>query len=460
MDDHYKADSGIENRFQILVVTDNIEVAKSLSEECNRRGQDLNFCIYNGNKLSGVKKKHPDLVLMVLTDYIEHANRIKTALTTHFKHITLPFVGALFREGRFEDQNTFDSIIYSPAHPVQISQRVEAVLRLQTMEREIVHRVKTYNEDFDIDCSFTLQAVDRPFNILFIGKATPVFMTILNALQDYNINVKAAFSSFSAFNYLHEEEFDAVVMNATENTAPSLLIVETMQRNSRLYGIPVIFLMEDDPIAIDTIYGKGVHDVIYHKAEMPEIRGRILEAANFHRIHAHMKKSLSQLRFDECIDLASRLFNRDFLIKHLTRLLNYCQKNKYELSLVALKIHPNALVAIPSDRVAQAENQIGSMIRNLVRAQDISARVTNDVMVLVFPEQGLDRLDPILDRISGIVDCASFDAGTQNIACPFTMSIDAVKVTPMPHETAEQVLTNAISELTYKHIPLECSARV
>ena len=447
-------DSVYQSRFQVLVVTDDLESAKALSDACNRRGQDLNFCLYNGDKLRGVDTTIPDLVLMVLTDYIEHAERIKSVLSAHFSQRTLPFVGALFREGRYDDQTTFDSVIYAPAHPAQISQRVEAVLRLQRMEREIFHRVETYNEDFGINCSFSLDAIDRPFNILFVGKASPAFMTILNALQDNNVQVKAAFSSFSAFNYLHEEDFDAVVMNATENIAPSLLVAATMKRNSRLYNVPVIFLTSNNFNDVDEIYQKGGHDIILDTAEMPEIRGRILEAANFHRIHAHMKNALADLRFDGAIDLASRLFNREFLVKHLTRVLADCHKHKYDLSLIALKVHPSSLMKIPADRIAQAENQIGGMIRSLVRAQDICARVTNDVMILVFPEQNVDRLDAVLERISAIVECAAFDSGPQITNSPFTMTIDAVKVAPMSHETAEQVLTNAISELTYKHVPL------
>jgi len=448
-------DSDLQSKFQVLVVTDNLEAAKTLIPACNRKGQDLTFCAYNGNKLRGAITNTPDAVLMLLTDYIEHAPQIKQALSSHFKGRTLPYIGALFREGRFDVGDMFDRIIYAPAHPSQISQRVEAVLRLQRMEREIIHRVETYNEDFGIDCDFSLDVIHRPFNILFVGKATPAFMTILNALQGHNVNVTGAFSSYSAFNYLHEQEFDAVVMNAIEDSAPSILVTETMRRNSRLYDIPVIFLTTENPDNVEAIYDKGVHDIVQKIADLPEIRGRILEAANFHRLHAHMKKSLKDLRFDECTDLASRLFNRDFLICHLTRVVNYCQKHNFDLSLIALKVQPNSLENIESDRIAQAENQIGGMIRTLLRLQDISARIAENTFILAFPEQSLDRLDPILERIRGIVDCAAFDAGYQEQgSSPFTMSIDAVKVGRMPHETAQQVLTNAISELTDQHIPL------
>lgn len=446
-------DSNFQSRFKVLVATDNLEAAKALIPASRRRGQELNFCLYDGDRLRGAMKDSPDAILMVLTDYIEHAPRIKTALTQHFDGITIPYIGALFRESRAEDQESFDSVIYAPAHPAQISQRVEAVLRLQRMEREIVHRVETYNEDFGIECDFSLDSIHRPFNILFVGKATPVFMSILNALQGYNVNITAAFSSYSAFNYLHEEDFDAVVMNALEDTGPATLITETMRRNSRLYDVPVIFLTSDNIDGVETIYSKGVHDIIQKNAEMDEIRGRILEAANFHRIHSHMKKSLRELRFDGCIDLASRLFNRKFLLRHLNRIVKHCQTHKHDLSLIALRVHPNAPMNIAPDRIAQAENQIGGMLRTLLRLQDISARVTNDTFILVFPEQSTDRLDPILERIAGIVECAAFDAGEQLVGGPFTMSIDAVKVARLPHETAEQVLTNALSELTHKHEP-------
>jgi len=449
------SDSDFDSKFQVLVVTDNLEAAKTLVPACQRKSQNLTFCVYNGKKLRGDIISRPDAILVLLTDYIEHAPQIKKALTSHFEGRSLPYIGALFREGRFNVDDTFDSIIYAPAHPSQISQRVEAVMRLQRMEREIFHRVETYREDFGIDCEFSLDAIQRPFNILFVGKATPAFMSILNALQGHNVNVTGAFSSYSAFNYLHENEFDAVVMNAIEDTAPSILITETMRRNSRLYDIPVIFLTTENPEDIETIYAKGVHDIIHDISDLPEIRGRILEAANFHRLHAHMKAAFRDLRFDESTDLASRLFNRDFLICHLTRVVDYCQIHNYDLSLIALKVQANALINIEPDLIAQAENQIGGMLKTLLRQQDISARVTENTFILAFPEQSLDRLDPILERITGIVDCAAFDSGYQNQgSTPFTMSIDAVKVGRMAHETAQQVLTNALAELTDKHIPL------
>ena len=108
MSAQHETDSAFQTRFQILVVTDNLEAAKALSYACNRRGQDLSFCLYDGEKLRGAKKDAPDLILMVLTDYIEHAKSIKAALTAHFSQRTIPFVGALFREDRYQDLITFD----------------------------------------------------------------------------------------------------------------------------------------------------------------------------------------------------------------------------------------------------------------------------------------------------------------------------------------------------------------
>ena len=117
------------------------------------------------------------------------------------------------------------------------------MIRLGQMEREIVRRVDTLREDFNIDYELSDEALRNPFRILFIGKATPDFMVIINALQKKNVEVVAAFTSFSAFDFLHERAFDAVVMNALEQSEPALTISETMRRNAKLFHVPTLFLV-------------------------------------------------------------------------------------------------------------------------------------------------------------------------------------------------------------------------
>jgi len=435
-------------QFNILVITDNIDASRSLNESFERRGQKLHFSTYNGLALTdGFDDIRPDGILILLTDYIEHSENILTILDEKLSHISIPKLGVLFRHSRDNEDTLFDSVIYAPTHPEQIAQRMTSVLRLQRIEREIDDRILTYREDFGITCDYNLKDVDRPFNILFFGKASPSFLSMINALQGDVVNITGAFSSFSAFSYLHEKTYNAIVINASEDIQSALTVIKTMRRNSRLYNIPVILLVKNIPTDKKAIYNQGVHDLILVDASDYELRGRIIEAAKFHRLHQFMQNTIKRLKFDVCLDPPTGLFNKAFFVKHLKRVVDYSKANQSELSLVLLQIQPNSVHDVDPLNILKAENQIGSMLTSLTRSQDIAARIDNNRFAILFPEQNVNLLDSVIARIYGIIDCTAFESGNTNEPSPFTMSVEAIKVPLMHHETAEQFLQTALSEL-------------
>jgi len=197
----------------VLIATDNLLESSYIGDTLENQGYEVQFCEFDGRTLKGTPLIAPSAVLCVFSDYIEKTPRIIAALKKHFTSKNIPFIGALTRQGDI-DTNVFDSVIFPPAHITQIANRVSSMIRLGQMEREIIRRVDTLREDFNIDYQLTDEALRNPFRILFIGKASPDFMVIINALQKKNVEVVAAFTSFSAFDFLHDRTFDAVVMNA------------------------------------------------------------------------------------------------------------------------------------------------------------------------------------------------------------------------------------------------------
>ena len=229
----------------VLIATDNLHESSYIGEALEKEGYDVQFCEFDGRTLKGTPVVAPRAVLCVFSDYIEATPTIISALKKHFAPKNIPFIGALTRPGNI-DTDAFDSVIFPPAHITQIANRVSSMIRLGQMEREIVRRVDTLQEDFNIDYTLSEEALRNPFRILFIGKASPDFMVIINALQKKNVEVVAAFTSFSAFDFLHERTFDAVVMNAIEQSEPSLTISDTMRRNAQLFHVPTLFLVNQD----------------------------------------------------------------------------------------------------------------------------------------------------------------------------------------------------------------------
>lgn len=431
----------------VLIATDNTHESSYIGEALEKQGYDVQFCEFDGRTLKGTPVTAPSAVLCVFSDYIEKTPAIIKALKTHFAPKDIPFIGALTRQGDI-DTSLFDSVIFPPAHITQIANRVSSMIRLGQMEREIIRRVDTLGEDFNIDYELSDDALRSPFRILFIGKATPDFMVIINALQKKNVEVVAAFTSFSAFDFLHERNFDAVVMNALQQSEPALTISETMRRNAKLFHVPTLFLVNPDNFKDhDLAYQKGARDIISSRADTEEISGRILELANYHRIHNQLKREFGSVGGEDCIDAPTGVFNEAFFCAHLRRVCENMKKTQEPISLMAIRARPNAHFEVPTDKVSAAIAQIGTMLKSLVRMQDIVARLEDDVFMIAFPEQDRASILPVIDRISGIVDCAAFESGSKDDG-PFTVTLETVIVEQMEHENSDFLIGTAMSELT------------
>ena len=430
----------------VLIATDNMVESQFIAEALKLQGYNIVFSEFDGTTLKGTPVTPPAAVLFVFLNYIEHTPSIVKALKQHYSHKTPPFIGALAKDEQI-DKNTFDSVIFPPAHITQIANRVSSMIRLGQMEREINRRIKTLKTDFDVEYTLSEAALVKPFKILFIGKATPDFMVIINALQTKNVEVVAAFTSFSAFDYLHDGKFDAVVMNALTEPEPALTISETMRRNAKLFHVPTLFLV--DPEIFDDhelAYKKGARDIISTKAETEEISGRILELANYHRIHSLLKEEFQSLD-ENCIDVESHVFTEAFFRAHLQHVTEDIKTSSENLTLIAIKANPNAHTQIPSNKIKIAVAQVGQMLKNLVRMQDIIARISEDVFMIAFPEQDIESVRAVIERIDGIVDCAAFDSGDPESGA-FTISLNTAIVEHMGHETSQTLIAQALSELT------------
>lgn len=403
--------AGAEPLHTVLIATDTLEAAESVAKHLKDIRFRVEITVYDGETLNATTNIDPSAILCYFSKEFDALSMICKALRTHYSRSNPPLIGAI-KQGAGVDTKLFDSLIFPPAHHSQIASRVNSMVRLQEMEIEITHRVATLSDSFGIDTVFKHSLKGKEYKILFIGKASPEFMVIINALQDRNVEVIAAFTSFSAFDYLHEHTFDAVIMNALGSSEPALTIGETMRRNSRLYHVPTLFLVDEDMFTEhDMAFERGARDIISTKSSEAEIAGRILELANYHRTHAQLKAEFSDLDFDICIDRQSGAFNAAFFDAHLDRVCKFNQARATSVFSLILTLESQSEVNISQENIDKAYAQIGSILKNLVRMNDIVARLENDVYVITFAGLTEPLAESIQKRIMGIVECAAFDSG-------------------------------------------------
>ncbi len=435
-----------KSRMKVLIVTDNPAATQEVLIELRQLGLDVQLSLYDGQKLAAIPNEAPGAVLCFFTDFFGRSQGVSQAIRAHYSPKTPPIIGALERP--IEDgMEHFDSLLFAPVHSSQIANRVDSMIRLGEMEVEITRRIETLNEAFDLDVSLPDHSLNRPFRILFIGKAAPGFMIVINALQEKNVETVAAFTSFSAFDYLHDRQFDAVVMNALEQPEPALTISETMRRNSKLYHVPTLFLVDPETFTHrDEAYERGARDLISVNSPPEEINGRILELANYYRIHEQFKATFGSLGGSICVDEESGLYNADFFDAHMARVTADCHIRGQALTLLALRPQPKATTELDPIYLRAAMAKVGGMLKNLIRMQDIIARYDTDTFILAFPGASEEVVSNILSRIESLISCAAFESGDVNQPS-FTFTLDASIATNSEFEDSEMLVARTITGL-------------
>lgn len=396
---------------RVLIVSDH--PAKSLEVAKNLRSLylDVQLSLFDGNTLTAMPKKAPDAVLCHLTDYAEQGPKLAKVIRAHYKSRPVPVIGAMSRPSEHAAEG-FDSTLFGAMHSSQIANRVNAMIRLGMMESEIERRLETLRADFNETPGMGDISPDRKFRVLFIGKASPGFMVVINALQDKGVDVIAAFTSFSAFDYLHGDPFDAVVMNALEHNEPAFSISEAMRRNSKLYHTPTLFLVDGPTFSShEAAYERGARDIIDTHSDSEEISGRILELANYHRVHEQMKMDFQALHIEVAGDGSKLAYSEKFLRAHLPRMLREAHKADHPVTLVGLKLLSSSVDEVTSSAIEGAYEKTIDLIGDLIRMQDVMCRWERDVIVLAFYDTNTAEAQTVLARIKGLLECNIYDSG-------------------------------------------------
>jgi two-component system cell cycle response regulator PopA len=317
---------------------------------------------------------------------------------------------------RNDEQHTvpdgWDTVFTRNSHPQQVLVSIEHLVRACIAEEEYDTRRETFNADLqDLDILLENQ---QPLAILSIGRPDPEYLALTHSLSEEGVEVTAALSSYSAFDYLHDKTFDAVLLWGGEQPSESLAIAAGMRRNTRLYHTPVLLrlnkLVEVD---IGDAFMRGVNDIANPKASVAEITNRLLRLARTHRRQLTIRKTLESMRHGAQMDKGTGLFGRDLFAAHLARLSKAAAERNRSLSICVLKIAetPEVARARAQGMLNKAVPQIGSMVARLVRAEDSAGRLSNDVFAIALPATTADSARSVGERISAVVSCTAFDSG-------------------------------------------------
>jgi two-component system cell cycle response regulator PopA len=386
-----------------------------------------------------------EAAIIDIASYGEDAGELALRIKASSGPRRLPVIG-IGQPRPASDGAVYDLILAPPLHPSQAAFRLETLVRTATAQEELELRTETFAErgrkldPTDDD--------DAPWRILTVGEPAPRFLALSNTLTQNGAQVVGAFTAYTAFDYLHEQAFEAVVLWGGENEQEALSIAAGMRRNTRLYHIPaLLYLRPDGDVSLSEVFHRGVSDVTTHDVPDADTAERVIELARAYRHQVSIRKALNRARGSGLMDSATGLFTRDLFASHLARLTKSAQLRNRDLSVCVLKLTERAeLAPLRADGwVDRAVPQIGSMIGRLVRAEDTAARLGPETFALALPATGLQAARAAAERIAAVIGCTAFDAGEGRP--PFVVEFDIGVAEVESGETAGRALERAAAKL-------------
>lgn len=360
----------------------------------------------------------------------------------------LPIV-QVTHNGQYSIPEGWDMVYDRDAHPQQIVLGLEHMVRANVAEEEYELRRDTLSA---LGLDIPPRDDDKPLAILSVGPADPDFLALSHTLRARGVDLYAAFTSYSAFDYLHEKTFDAVVLWGRESVAEALSIASGMRRNTRLYHTPVFLrLQKSVDLDLGDAFLRGVNDVSAPGANEAEIADRVLRLARAYRRQSNTRQALEAVNHSPYMDKGTGLFTRDLFAAHLARLAKASSQRNRPLSVCVLKISENPEIAQARMRksLERAMPQIGSMISRLVRAEDTAGRLSEEVFALALPAtpEGAARL--VGERIGAVISCTAFESGGGR--SPFVVEFDVGVAELIDGEPVAEALTRAAQQIRPAH---------
>jgi two-component system cell cycle response regulator PopA len=341
----------------------------------------------------------------------------------------------------------FDLTLTEPLHPAQAALRLESLVRMAVAEEEFELRRQTFAERGRL--LEPPETSGGPYRILAVGEPAPQFLALSNALVRGGAEVVGSFTAYTAFDYLHERNFDSVVLWAGENQAEALSIAAGMRRNTRLYHIPtMLYLAQDSYVGVTEAFHRGVTDVAGPQSAEADTALRVLELARCYRRQTAIRQALEKARTSGLMDVTTGLFTRDLFAAHLARLAQAARQRKRPLSVCVLRVadKPELAEVRAGGWLDRAMPQIGSMIGRLIRVEDTAAKLGNDVFALALPATLGHAARSAADRIAAVIGCTAFDAGEgkRPFVVEFDVGIAAVESGENPATALERAAAKSM----------------
>lgn len=334
------------------------------------------------------------------------------------------------------------------APPRLLAAQMDAWTRVAIAEEERARRLATA---IALGVTAPKPMEPRKLKALYIGAPSSMFLALERTLADEGGLVAAAFTSYTGFDHLHDEPFDAVVLNGAQDSQTALSLCSALRRNATLYHLPTLMLTKPgDTATAAAAIDRGASAVCSTLTPCNASLGWLFEAVRRERRRRAAEHEMRALR-DLMGDARTGLWLRDPFDAHLARLANDHHATGRPMSVVVLRVTPAIGAREPSPEVwRKGFSEIASLAARLMRDADSGATMGSDLIALALPAARLKNAKRTAERIASVAECTAFASG-EGGAGPLVFEQSTVEL--QPGESGAAMLARALRAIEVESIP-------
>ena len=322
-----------------------------------------------------------------------------------------------------------DEVLTKPISDSLLQARIRSLLRAKDTDNELQLRDDTSRA---LGFSETAPTFSRPGTIAVIGSNRPEGMALSRSLKA-SLNTRVRI--LAPERALEESRLapypDLFIIDARDQNHLSdnghlfRFISDLRSRSTTRHAAQLVITPNDSPEMAAMVLDLGSNDVVSDDASITEIthRTRILISRKIRT--DGLRSSVQDGLRAAVMDHLTGLYNRRYVIPHLTALSERARKTEREFAVMVLDIdHFKSINDTyghsAGDRVLKG---VAEVLRDNLRAIDLIARVGGEEFLVALPETSTQRAHASAERLRTIIDRTAFDIGEKYPPVHITVSI-------------------------------------
>lgn len=345
-------------------------------------------------------------------------------------------------------KSAFTGAISLDAPPKLLAAQMEAWIRVAVAEEELTRRCATADA---LNVPAPQPPEPRRLKALYIGAPSSMFLALERALAEQDGVVAAAFSSYAGFDHLHDEVFDAVVLNGAQDAPTAISLCAALRRNATLHDLPtMVVVASGDTDTAKAVIDRGASAVATVNAPTGASLGWLFEAVRRERRRRLAEHDICALR-DLMGESRTGLWQRPAFDAHLARLAADHHASGRPLSLAILRVLPaHGARTPPEDIWRKGFTEVASLAARLMRDADSGVTLGSDLIAVALPAARLRSAKRTAERIASVAECTAFASGDGG-AGPLVFEQSAVEL--QPGESGAGMLARALRAIEVEQIP-------